>query len=43
VVIFYEHAGTPATAVPGRCAHTIVVQNGLIASEDWVTYFPGKQ
>jgi hypothetical protein len=42
VVIFYERAGTPAMALPGRCAHTIVVQNGLILSEDWVTYYPGK-
>ena len=43
VVIFYERAGTPAMAAPGRCAHTIVVQNALIASEDWVTYYAGKQ
>ena len=27
----------------GRCAHTIVVQNGKIMSIDWVTYYPGKQ
>jgi hypothetical protein len=43
VVIFYEHAGTPSMAAPGRCAHTIVVQNGKITSIDWVTYFPGKK
>lgn len=43
VVIFYERAGTPGMAAPGRCAHTIVVQNGKITSIDWVTYYPGKQ
>jgi hypothetical protein len=42
VVIFYERAGTPAMAAPGRCAHTIVVRSGKIASIDWVTYYPGQ-
>jgi hypothetical protein len=42
VVIFYERAGTPAMAAPGRCAHTIVVRHGKIASIDWVTYYPGR-
>jgi len=43
VAIYYERAGTPSMAVPARCAHTVVVQNGKITSMDWVTYYPGKK
>lgn len=42
IVLRYEVAGTPSMTVPGRCSHLFVIQNGLIASEDWVTYFGGK-
>jgi hypothetical protein len=42
VFLRYESASTPTMTVPARCAHLFVVKNGLIASDDWVTYFPGK-
>ena len=43
VVLTYEHAGTPSMALPSRCAHVFVVQNGKIVSYDWVVFFAGKK
>lgn len=43
VVLAYEHAGTPSMALPSRCAHVFVVQNGKIVSYDWVVFFSGKK
>src|SRR5712692_4305056 len=43
VVLAYEHAGTPSMALPSRCAHVFVVQNGKIVSYDWVVFFAGKK
>jgi hypothetical protein len=42
ILFRYEQASTPAMTVPARCAHLFTVSNGLIATDDWVTYFPGK-
>jgi ketosteroid isomerase-like protein len=43
VVLAYEHAGTSSMALPSRCAHVFVVQNGKIVSYEWVVFFPGKK
>jgi hypothetical protein len=43
VVLAYEHAGTSSMALPSRCAHVFVVQNGKIVSYDWVVFFPGQK
>jgi uncharacterized protein YdaL len=43
VVLAYEHAGTPSMALPSRCAHVFVVQDGKIVSYDWVVFFAGKK
>ncbi len=43
VVLAYEHAETPSMALPSRCAHVFVVQNGKIVSYDWVVFFAGKK
>jgi ketosteroid isomerase-like protein len=43
VVLAYEHAGTPSMALPSRCAHVFVVQNGKIVSYDWVVFFAGQK
>jgi ketosteroid isomerase-like protein len=43
VVLAYEHAGTLSMALPSRCAHVFVVQNGKIVSYDWVVFFAGKK
>jgi hypothetical protein len=43
VVLNYEHAGTSSMAVPSRCAHVFVIENGKIVSYDWVVFFPGKK
>ncbi|HWE61673.1 MAG TPA: nuclear transport factor 2 family protein [Chloroflexota bacterium] len=42
ILLRYEKAITPSMVVPARCAHLFMIQSGLIASDDWVTYFPGK-
>jgi len=41
VVLAYEHAGTPSMALPSRCAHVFVVEDGKIVSYDWVVFFAG--
>jgi ketosteroid isomerase-like protein len=43
VVLAYEHAGTSSMAVPSRCAHVFLVQNGKIVSYDWVVFFAGQK
>src|SRR6266852_6247664 len=43
VVLAYEHAGTPSMALPSRCAHVFVVEDGKIVSYDWVVFFAGKK
>jgi hypothetical protein len=42
ILFRYEQAATPTMSVPARCAHLFAIRNGLISSDDWVTYFPGK-
>jgi ketosteroid isomerase-like protein len=43
VVLAYEHAGTSSMALPSRCAHVFVVENGKIVSYDWVVFFAGQK
>ena len=43
VVLAYEHAGTPSMALPSRCAHVFVVEEGKIVNYDWVVFFAGKK
>jgi len=43
VVLAYEHAGTPSMAVPSRCAHVFLVEDGKIVSYDWVVFFAGQK
>ena len=43
VVLAYEHAGTPSMALPSRCAHAFIVEDGKIVSYDWVVFFAGKK
>jgi ketosteroid isomerase-like protein len=43
VVLAYEHAAPPSMAVPSRCAHVFLIQNGKIVSYDWIAFFPGKK
>jgi len=38
VIMTYDHIGTAAEPVVGRCAHVYVFKNGKIASYDWVIY-----
>jgi hypothetical protein len=42
ILFRYEIAGTPSMTVPARCAHLFILRSGLIVTDDWVTYFPGK-
>jgi hypothetical protein len=42
ILLRYEHGSTPTMANGPRCAHLFMVQNGLIQTDDWVTYFAGK-
>ena len=43
VVLAYEHAGTSSMALPSRCAHVFLVEEGKIVNYDWVVFFAGKK
>ena len=43
VVLAYEHAGTSSMALPSRCAHVFLVEDGKIVSYDWVVFFAGQK
>lgn len=42
ILLCYEHGSTPTMPDGPRCAHLFTVVHGLIVTDDWVTYFPGK-
>jgi hypothetical protein len=43
ILLRYEHGSTPTMPNGPRCAHLFVVQNGLIQTDDWVSYFAGSK
>jgi len=42
ILLRYERGSTPTMPNGPRCMHLFTVANGLIQTDDWVAYFPGK-
>jgi hypothetical protein len=42
ILLRYEHGSTPTMPNGPRCMHLFLVQNNLIQTDDWASYFAGK-